>query len=70
MNVVPKEHFAYLVKQLDEVHFKWADSGAREVTLTFYGYGTTGEELVMPMLEARAYWNAMIAGMGFAKGIE
>ena len=70
MIVLAKEHFAYLVNQLNEVHFQWADSGPKEVTLTFYGYGTSGEILVMPILEARKYWNRMITKLGYARGVK
>jgi len=70
MTPLGKQHFAYLVKQLNEVHFQWADSGPKEVTLTFYGHGTSGDELVMPILEAREYWNTMITRLGYTKGVK
>ncbi len=70
MTPLGKQHFAYLVKQLNEVHFHWADSSPKEVRLTFYGHGTSGNELVMPILQAREYWNTMITRLGYTKGIE
>ena len=70
MNVLGKESFAYLVKQHHEVQFQWAVSGPQEVTLTFYTRGKHGEELVMPLLEARAYWHTMITKLGYVKGVK
>ncbi len=70
MNALAKQHFAYLVKELNEVHFSWASPDPEEVTLTFYGHDTSGNELVMSTSEAREYWNTMITRLGYVKGVK
>ncbi len=70
MNVFPKEHFAYLVKQHLEVQFQWVDLGPQEVTLTFFTRGLLRDVEVMPTAEARQFWDIMIKRRGYTKGVK